>query len=387
VFLKPSDNLVDIEPVYLQGVVAWVKAGGHVVVAPPSPDSASNYARSRRLGQVNATTILRELGLTDVVTNSLDPSSPATGPASGAGKKANSATSPTTTSGDDDEEDDPDASNESHLSRLRKSWWTEGSQRQVDRVAVKCEGDLAALAAAVKNLAVPLESVTVVDVGADQPAGQITYVDSEGNNQTLLANYSVGKGIITVVGEPALFENQFLSKEDNSVLAVRLLEDRGGPAIFDEFYHGLVVRGNPLWLLTNPRYALVAVMTCLLLAAWLWRRAIFLGPPLITPPISRRSIAEYLNAMGRLFVRGAESRVFLLNQAREGALWSLRIDLRLPHGRETVESIEAALGRRDPATAQRFAGAIKAVDQAIAQGPNLREPETLDALRKLAECL
>ena len=121
-----------------------------------------------------------------------------------------------------------------------------------------------------------------------------------------------------------------LAKADNSVLAARLLAPKGRASSFDEFYHGLAVRGNPLYLLTRPGFAAVTLGILLGVGVWTWRQAVFLGPPLVDPEPSRRDIGEYIDAMGDFFRRGPGHRRFLVREVRDGVLQQLCQELKLP---------------------------------------------------------
>ena len=70
-------------------------------------------------------------------------------------------------------------------------------------------------------------------------------------------SFARGKGEIVIVSDPRLLANALLAKADNSVLAVNLLAPHGETVVLDEFYHGLSVRGNALYLFTRPGYAAV----------------------------------------------------------------------------------------------------------------------------------
>ena len=227
----------------------------------------------------------------------------------------------------------------------------------------------------------------------------------------LAVRYTVDRGEVIVVGDPRLLSNATLDKADNSVLAVALLGGGAGPVVWDEFYHGLTMRGNFLFLLRRGQYALLAVTVVLATAGWIWRQARFLGPPLEPVPVSRRNLGEYVEAMAKLFGRASGSRQFVLAEIRRGVLWSLRQRLGGRYAAEAepttaagvgrtaaplrqtvvhdqaVDEIVAVLARRDPAAAKKLKEAVERADQLLAAGSSAGKQETLQAVKGLSDCL
>jgi electron transfer flavoprotein alpha subunit len=189
--------------------------------------------------------------------------------------------------------------------------------------------------------------------------------------------------------------------------------------VWDEFYHGLTIRGSILYLLTRGAYALVAAMISVALAAWLWRQSRFLGPPRVILAASRRTLREYVEAMARFFKRGAESQRFMLEEVERGVLWTLRSrvglrahrslegtppateakplgpgqhagrSLQRPSGAdaETLEALVKAVSRHDAAAGERLREAIARADKIISGGSQVGERQILEAVKGLASCL
>ena len=82
---------------------------------------------------------------------------------------------------------------------------------------------------------------------------------------------------MAVMAVPAIASNWLLGEADNSVLAAQLMTLGQQRVIMDEFYHGLTIRGNALWLLTRPGYAALALAIAALVSVWIWRSATFLA--------------------------------------------------------------------------------------------------------------
>jgi hypothetical protein len=363
---------VRIEPAYLQKVAAWVKAGGLAVIAPGRGGSLLGLAMSRTQGDVSANTILEEFGL-DVWVEQVNLSGTKKGSESAAGAASRPAAGRPMT---------PD-----ELAAALSGRSVLIPPRELGVVRIEATGSLERLAGSVHALQIPKTDLQVVDVSDVRPLGTIRCRTADGEVQTLVAHLQHGQGEVLVISEPALFENLSIARSDNVLLASQLLAAPGRPVVFDEFYHGLAVRGNPLWLLTRWTYALLAGTILAAVGLWIWRQARFLGPPVEAAPASRRTLAEYVDAMSRFLVRGRGSGLFLLREVRSGVLWSLRRELGLSPGRETLEAVAATLARRDPPRAQQLVGAITAADRLLDRGERVSEHEIVQALQRISACL
>ena len=255
-------------------------------------------------------------------------------------------------------------------------------------VSVDVQGDLESLAADVNRLIIPAESIATLAISEETPVvGRLLWTDNDRDSQTLLARFPRGRGEILVVSDPQLLANRLLAGADNSVLAVRLLSPAGGAVRFDEFYHGLGVRGSPLYLLTRLPYAIVAMGLLLLLAVWSWRKAVFLGPPLPDVEANRRDISEYITAMGRFFAVGGSGRARLVQQVRDGVLRQISDEVRLPPDTDDLERIAASLARRDIRRGEMLLEATRAVDNELQSRRHWSEVHTLDAMQRMTDCL
>ena len=331
VLWAPQPTLVAFEPRHLHRLVDWVREGGRVVVAPsPAPEL---MLLSEDLKNFD-TTILEALDLAGVAIDELN---------------QRDLPVPAATASSDDQPRDS--------TRRLRDFMGEFAAVDVPRVEVEVSatGSLAPLSADVRRITVPGASLKVVASRKQRPAGQLTFQDVVGTRRTLAAAYKVGEGEIIVVGDPMLFNNFALAQSDNSVLAAHLLFDGDRSAVLDEFYHGLSVRGNPFWLLTRPGYALLVTALLLCVGVVTWREAILIGPPLTSPDPSRRTMAEYVDAMSRFFNRGRKTRPFLLESVRDGALRHIAAEHGISHLRLDVDQIAAAVARRNPDRARRRA--------------------------------
>jgi hypothetical protein len=249
------------------------------------------------------------------------------------------------------------------------------------------EGSLESLAGEVRRIATPHDGLQTVDVDGGESSGQLTCRDLFGRHRAAVTAFAVGQGEVIVVGDARLLSNRLLAREDNSVLAVRLLLGDRQQVQFNEFYHGLSVRGNPLWLFTRRGYALLASVILAVVAVATWRSAVLLGPPLSALEPSRRTVAEYIDAMSQFLNRGRRTRQHLLQAVASGTLRRIAAEFGVSHNREDAATVTAAVARRDSALAARLRDATAAVDAVLAKHDKATEKETVLAMRQLQDCL
>ena len=391
VFWKPDVTLIEREPAYLHAVGDWVRQGGRVVVAVQDRQrDFEEELAARRIGMPKKSTeeqlehpaekFFEALKVPMVGFTSIDlVVTPASTP------EAQVA--------------DPDLEHRPRAGRRKADHWDEDVKKLRDLVAgeknlqptramkVVTTGALESVGDIVSTLELPIEKLQVLRLKKSQPAGVIQFIDLQGQQQTLGAHYRVGQGELIVLGSAKFAENRLLAHGDNSVLAAALIAGDGRPVVFDEFYHGLTVRGNPMWLFTRQGYGVVTLALLALAGLWIWRGAVFLGPPLAESIPSRRSIGEYVVAMAAFLNRGKVSRAFLLQEVRSGVLHSVRRELGLPPGREDVEELAAVLMRRNPQRAGQLIDAVRNIDQALSQKVALREADAVRLLQGISSCL
>ncbi len=369
VLWKPGKTLVGQEPTYLHTVSDWVRAGGRVVVSPVHAlDSKRMLFDSRR--DTPTESLFEALRCPEIEMDLVDLNAPIPAPAQ---------------SESDSEKERRDFDRE--MNDLKDVIAGRTFITKTQSVTVRGSGSLEGLGRVVKSLELPEADLQVLKLKDAKPDGQITFQDSEGHEQTLVAAFQLGKGQLILVGSASVAENGLIAQRDNSVLIAQLIAPDGQRVVIDEFYHGLTVRGNPLWLFTRPGYLLV--MVCLLLAAGLiiWREAIFLGPPLEPRFPTRRSIREYVVAMARFLNRGRATRPFVMKEVRNGVLHAVRQELGLPPGREEPDELAAVLARRDPQRAAKLVDAVRQIDHALSTTGTLPESETIRLLQGISSCL
>jgi len=385
VLLDPEDGMVRIEPGFLKQVGAWVERGGTVLIAPGFVSSTPKMLMRGPPGE--ELSALEALGLKEIKLTKLeDLLPPPVTPPGQAGKIVTSNT------------DDG-------------SFFSRSASRLETPLAfsISSKGaDFERLGTLVKNVVIADDGLRVLDpTSAIKPQSSLQLRARDGKDYAFAALYALGKGRIIVVSDPSLFSNVLLGKGDNPVIAAHLLDlaAHGNPPVtlnpgeppavlqggrltlvFDEFYHGLTIRGNPGWLLTRFPYGLLAAVMVLVTLLWAWREAIHLGPPLQERMISRRTIAEYVHAMASLYDRG-DCRPFILKQLRDGVLWKLRKQLRLAPKSENVADITRALGRKNAIAAEQLREAANDVERVLNGNALITEKTTLRAAQKISKCL
>lgn len=373
VLLRPDPLLVGYSPRYLARLLEWVEQGGRLVVAPADWDrhwaNRSNHQNREVPVEHNILKLLgidKEVQLEQFVSGQ---------DASAHPMASSSGTS--SASGNDEDIFWPEEMRE---------LWANKADAAVNKPG-KCSGSFAPLGESIERLAVPELEYTILAATPAELAGSIAVQEAPDEEPLVVAAIKRGRGEIVVVSDPRLLANVFLAKGDNSVLAAHLLSPHGESVVFDEFYHGLAVRGNPLYLFTRPGYAAVAIGILLGVGVWTWRKAVFLGPHLPDVVPARRDIGQYIDAMGDFFLRGPDHRRFLMRETRDGLLQQLCQDLKLPPDTADMQTIFAAMERRSPARADVLRQTLKQIDASLAARGDVPKSIYLPALQRLASCL
>lgn len=364
VLLQPDLDLTGTEPAYLQRLLPWVESGGRLVVATGrlEPERTSFQAAMR--GGTHRPTIFETLGLPDALLIR---------------RPSVSGSAPPRES--DDNKDNP------FRTVFREAWNRESPT--FAPLQVQAEGTLSRERAGLLETWLPAGDVGTLDLRNPTAGRLLMRLPEQKKDSVLAAEIPRGEGSIVLLAEPSLLENQVLARGDNAVLAARLLAPEGQTVIFDEFYHGLSVRGNALYLLTRPGYLALVLGLLLTTGLVVWREAIFLGPPLADPVRERRDLAEYLSAMGRFFSVGRGTGRFLVQELRDGVLRELSRELSLPPEKQDAELVSEILARHQPARSQRVRQVFRDVDDRLASGSRGRwsQAQTVEVMRRLTGCL
>jgi hypothetical protein len=368
----PQSDLVNAEPTYLRRLRQWIRGGGRLVIAPdPNREARGDSRSSFENGLVAPVDVLREIGLVDVETKIVEANPRDTAAAEVAAERTR-------------------ARKEDYI----KSKFEDYLFPQLfptTMVSVRAEGKWKDIGEDISKLKVPAE-LRALSLGLTKPDAMIVInrsdetSKSKNRSDVLAAQFALGSGEIVVVGDPAIFDNRSLAEADNSVLAAHLIAGADQLVVWDEFYHGLTIRANPLFLLTRGTYGLMAAMFVGVVGVWVWRQAIFLGPPLADAPVSRRAIGEYIEAMAHFLRRSSGSLRYMLVELRHGVLWQMRRKYSSQREGMSVESIVAAVDRRNPAAARELTDAVRTTDQVLSRSSLPRERELLQVAKDLLDC-
>ncbi|MBA4018937.1 MAG: hypothetical protein C0483_17350 [Pirellula sp.] len=368
VFWQPDPELVSVEPAYLTRLLAWVERGGRIIAVPRSSSDPDRQGKRSDMTSGKPVTLLSALELNNVEVDLL----PVTSPSSADVSHVLSGRAGRIRRGAEEQWEET---------------WRPRALQWVD-ARVEGKGSLLPVAARSRSCRLPQDgNAELSGRGLKNASGTLLYTTSGGESYTVAAAFKRGRGEIILLADPTLLFNVGLATADNGVLVYDLLAAGGRTVVFDEFYHGLAVRGNPLFLLTRARYAVGAAIIMLLVGLYVWRQALTLGPPLATRPRSRRTIVEYVEAMARLFQRGEQSRRFVLEETYRGALRTLAERFGLTAVDAEPPQIAAAMARRKPQESTRFLEAVARVEAVQSRGARASESETISALQGICRCL
>ena len=390
VLLGPSRTILGYNPTYLTGLRPWVEQGGRLVVAAApeawhgrsdNDNDDDKKSPARRRGPednpaVRPMLLPEILGLDGVVVEDR-------------GSRRPGVTRP---------DDDP-----SLIARGRRAVeeaLAGSGNSEIWLSDVASSGSWSSLSAEVRQVALPVNQryeIVIAPAAGDSRAAEAVATlctteaagapdESSGDGGVIAAEFVAGKGSIVVIADPALLANRYLGQADNAVAAVRLIAPRGDGVVIDEFFHGLGPRGNPLFLLTRPGHAVMALGLLGAVLLTVWREGTRLGPPIADRPIARRGIGEYLDAMGHLLSRGRQDRNGIVSEVRDGVLRELNIRVGLPPEHADLDQLHGKLARRDPIRARNVVDTIRAVDRNLGRS-DWSTSHTLETIRRLTQCL
>ena len=258
--------------------------------------------------------------------------------------------------------------------------------------AARASGVFESLIGQERKLSLPTDGVFEIQYGDHVPTGTITLtgatVPGVSDDETCVAaRFAVGRGEVTIVSVPALIENSMIGEADNVVVLSRLLTDDGREIVVDEFYHGLAIRGNAMWLFAQRTYGTMTLALLLVIGMVGWRESVFLGTPLPERPVSRRAIREYVEAMARFLREGRGAGPWIVAKLRDGVLWHLRREHGLPPEQHSEAQLLAAVERRNPDRAAELSSTLQAVQSLLNAGQAGQERRAIPLMRRMVECL
>ncbi len=385
VLWQPSNEIVRVEPTWLEGVGDWVREGGHVLVAVGVEewnwfDPATLRKTERQIRKMKkkksstpepepeaeSRSVWELLQIPGVSVNSLAAE---------------------------------DATSEPHPRQPRElrdvfqdALKTGQTNSERTQYAAHASGIFETLLGQDRILSLPPNGLFEIQYGNQTPVGTITVPSDTPTGETkvascIAARFAVGRGEVTVVSIPSLIENSVIGEADNIVVLSKLLTDGEHEIVLDEFYHGLAIRGNPMWLFAQRTYGAVTLVLLLVIGLIAWRESVFLGTPLAERPVSRRAIREYVEAMARFLREGKEAGAWIVSKLRDGVLWHLRREHGLPPDLHSEERLIAAVQRRDPDRAAELSNTLQAVQSLLSAGHAGDDRRAIPLMRRMVECL
>lgn len=147
---------------------------------------------------------------------------------------------------------------------------------------------------------------------------------SENNEFAHVSLIPCGKGRLYLFSSPAFMDNQFFARSFNLNLLLNILDrerTRDGAILFDEFHHGFSSEFGAASFTQLPVVRFAALQGVILIGLFVatsWRR---FGRPVPLTRDTRRSIREYTQSLGNLYLRARthrEALEFLFQELRQG---------------------------------------------------------------------
>lgn len=144
-------------------------------------------------------------------------------------------------------------------------------------------------------------------------------VDDEHSHGTLLRldgpegrpvgmRVDVGEGAVIVLASASMFQNRDLAAERGGVLFARLVEEHGGPVLFDEYHLGVGQRRSMMRYLRQAGVAPLVVQFLLLVLLVLWRLGAVFGAHREDAPPDPAGTASYVEGVGALYAKAKDPR-------------------------------------------------------------------------------
>ena len=277
---------------------------------------------------------------------------------------------------------------EAELTEAIREAVTAGSRlEKPQRHSIKATGVFAESIPAGSHIELPVGLLYEINTDGRELEDAIYVVDESGSEHCIAARFPVGKGHVNVVSIRRLISNVNIGSVDNILVAAALMLHGERAIVFDEFYHGATIRGNPMWLLSTNTYGSIAISLLALLAFSVWRAAVFLGPPVDEAPAKRRSIGEYLDAMSRFLREAKGHSEWTLEQVRDGVLWKLRREFGLPLESQDHARLTAAMARKDPQRADKLIEVLNEVNAVLHKPRSTGERSIAQLVQRMTECL
>ena len=245
------------------------------------------------------------------------------------------------------------------------------------------DGDWADIKADVEEFVSLIPTSGAIDLGETEPIAAIRAKGDADAERVIAARFAVGKGSVTLLADASVLSNYSLRESDSSVLAFRLLGDGSSPLLIDEFFHGLNVRGDPLWLFSQPGYRLVSIAVLVATLLVVWRFATALGPVSASAHPPRRTLREYLESMSRMYGRLKGRHDYLRSETLQVGRWWLLHQLQLAPNTPD-ELAYKRLECLDPELAEEYSSACREFERSALR--RMPAAQYLTCLQRIYRC-
>lgn len=387
VLWDPKSDLVRGEQKWLRQLREWLYAGGRVVVAMEAAPPEDDEEAGPRTLTGDPLQGLPDLDVLELLNVTAATVVPAWRPADDEAELATQISDGVVTS----ERGDPSLAEKSKRQTFDEALdeFVEAIQTIEEQMElpVRGTGRFAGVTGLRGSISLPDRPFSAVSGIDPESADAILVSDPNGKEHAIAAAIPVGDGEVVVVTVPRLISNRNLGAADNVIVAAALLIGDGREIVFDEFYHGLAMRGNVFWLFAQPGYGVVTIVLLTAVAVMIWRHSVFLGPPLTERRPPRRSISEYIEAVSRFLREARGHQSFIVEQVRDGILWKLRHEHGLPAEGEHTEALISAMARRNPRRAATLRESLNDLNELLSAGKAGDEKRSSLLLQRMTDCL
>ncbi|HEX8633783.1 MAG TPA: DUF4350 domain-containing protein [Pyrinomonadaceae bacterium] len=408
-FVVVGHTRLEFKPEEVSALLAWVEAGGRLVVidrAPPASLMEGDAWRVSTHGGALPESTLRADD-TEALTRDTPQLAPAQptlltrdvasvapsryasrlraarlAPDESAGAETGDASPDATSAPVVVGEEEPDAQNEDDAA-------TESNSNRSDDAATDGEaGGSDEVTQGESDEAMTGESDAGTDVEAEAapaPEDRAPVFHLSDERGALLADFARGRGRIVVLSDPFIVANRGIGRGDNLQLAANVVLGAGGKGLiaFDEFHQGRGTTRNQFaaYFAGTPVLAMCAQLF-LLAAAVVWTRGRRFGRPLPAPRVDRRSRLEFVASMAEL-----QQRARAFDLAIENIYGRTRRALARYGGADTSApraTIAAAVAARSGRNRDEIESLMRECEDAI-NGAPVTPRQTLALVARLRE--
>ncbi|HYG10813.1 MAG TPA: DUF4350 domain-containing protein [Pyrinomonadaceae bacterium] len=298
-FVIVGQTRVELKPEEVQSLLAWVEAGGRLVVIDRTPPESLTEGDAWRVSTDSVSLPERDVRADDTEAltrgaSQLAPAQPtlltrdvsSVAPSRYASRLIAFRKTENESAGEQTGDASPDAT------RSPVNVQDDSATQNENSGSEETESD--------PNANDPATGVEAEAASAQQWGAPVFHVSDE--RGALLVDFARGRGRVIILSDPFIVANRGISRADNLQLAANVIAGAGdGLIAFDEFHQGRGTTRNQLaaYFAGTPVLAMCAQLF-LLAAAVVWTRGRRFARPLPAPRVDRRSKLEFVASMAEL---------------------------------------------------------------------------------------